>query len=210
MSDFTPDTAVVSVNADLVKAALPFAAKQDVRYYLNGVCIRPAKEGGALIIATDGHIMVCLRDPEGVADQAHIIPLQLGDARHLKRDHKLCLGADRRAWVHDDNLKPRWICPGLEIAGMFPDVFDLLAPVQQYAEGLVGTFNPALIDTIRKGARGKYSSVRFYHRKDSGANSAAVFTYGPHGFGILMPMRGDGDLGTALTTAIPVEFQKAA
>jgi hypothetical protein len=204
-----PESAIVSVDADLVRAALPFAGKNDVRYYLNGVCIRPADDGGALIIATNGTVMVCIRDEAGRADKPRIVPLQDRDARHMKRGHKLCMGEDQRAWVHDTGMRVQWICPDLEIDGKYPDAFGLLAPLDEYAEGLVGVYNPKLLDLIRKGARGRYGAVRFFHRRDAGSNSAALFSFGPTGFGILMPMRDEAGT-TDLAAAIPREFHKAA
>jgi hypothetical protein len=72
-------TEICRFNAHLYLAAKTFAAdNDDPRYYLNGVCIEPSPAGGCLLIATDGHRLVCLHDVAGtaVADFKHhiIIP----------------------------------------------------------------------------------------------------------------------------------------
>lgn len=60
-----------------------FAAKQDVRYYLNGFYIEPAcpSVGGCYLIATDGHTVVVIHDPKAEAAAAGIyqVPYRLLD-----------------------------------------------------------------------------------------------------------------------------------
>ncbi len=218
MSAFNLATARISVDAEVVKAALPFAASKDIRWYLNGIYIKPAKQGGALIIATDGHMLVCLRDESATADKPCILPLQHTDARQMKKGHRLAVGGANRPWVCTKEGVPTWISPTLETEGKYPDLSDLLGDPSVYREGLLGTFNPHLIERIRKAARGKYPMVRFYHRIDptpdgdtTAPNRAGMFTLGKHGFGLIMPMRADhDDPALELASVIPSEFAKAA
>lgn len=49
----------MNINAKALKAMLLFAAKKDIRFYLNGVLIR-----GEFMVATDGHRMAVYRLPE--------------------------------------------------------------------------------------------------------------------------------------------------
>lgn len=55
-------------------AASIFAAKTDVRYYLNGIYVEPVKGGGVNLVATDGHRMIIIHDKEGYASRGFIIP----------------------------------------------------------------------------------------------------------------------------------------
>lgn len=48
-----------TIPVDSIKALLLAAAKNDVRYYLNGVCI-DVRESDAVAVATDGHMLVAL------------------------------------------------------------------------------------------------------------------------------------------------------
>lgn len=71
-TEATPITAIFKM---VYLAALEvFMARNDVRYYLNGICIKPCSEGGALLTATDGHRLMMIRDPEGFASREFIIP----------------------------------------------------------------------------------------------------------------------------------------
>lgn len=58
-----------------------FAAKHDVRYYINGFYIEPAHPsvGGCYLIATDGHTVVVIHDPKAEAAAAGIfnVPYRL-------------------------------------------------------------------------------------------------------------------------------------
>lgn len=54
-----------TVNAKAFAAVSMFTAVSDVRPYLCGVFIKPHKDGGAEIVATDGHTLACAHDPNG-------------------------------------------------------------------------------------------------------------------------------------------------
>lgn len=53
------------VNPLYLAAVTCFAAKADVRYYLNGICITPHHERGVMIVATNGHLIGAIHDPYG-------------------------------------------------------------------------------------------------------------------------------------------------
>lgn len=48
-----------------------FAAKKDVRYYLNGICIQRNPAGGIVVVATDGHVFGAIDDPDGWIAEGH-------------------------------------------------------------------------------------------------------------------------------------------
>lgn len=48
-----------------------FAAKNDVRYYLNGICIQRNPAGGIVVVATDGHVFGAIDDPDGWIADGH-------------------------------------------------------------------------------------------------------------------------------------------
>lgn len=56
---------IARVNPLYLAAIACFAAKRDVRYYLNGICITPHHEKGAILVATNGHLVGAIHDPEG-------------------------------------------------------------------------------------------------------------------------------------------------
>ena len=76
-----------------------FAAKNDVRYYLNGICIQRNPAGGIVVVATDGHVFGAIDDPDGWIADGHN---ELIVARPTKRmvsaikgKHKILVPVDR-------------------------------------------------------------------------------------------------------------------
>ena len=53
---------IKNLDGEKLARATAFAAKGDVRYYLNGVYIEKREKGGVNIVATNGHIMCIYRD----------------------------------------------------------------------------------------------------------------------------------------------------
>lgn len=66
---------IARVNPKYFAAINLFAAENDVRYYLCGVYIEPHPEKGAVIVATNGHIIGIIHDPEGFCAK----PIIVGD-----------------------------------------------------------------------------------------------------------------------------------
>jgi DNA polymerase III beta subunit, central domain len=52
------------VSADLFRRAQLARSTEETRYYLNGVSVEPAPDGGAILVATDGRRLLALRDPD--------------------------------------------------------------------------------------------------------------------------------------------------
>src|SRR5256885_2092412 len=63
---------MIKVNARLFAAAWVCISTEESRYYLNGVRIEPLAEG-CVMVATDGHRLIAIRDPSGTCDKADIV-----------------------------------------------------------------------------------------------------------------------------------------
>ena len=76
------------VSADLFRRANLGRSIELYRYYLNGVFITPCSEGGALLVSTDGHILIVIRDPRAIVEGSGIVSLNADMIRLLtpKRD----------------------------------------------------------------------------------------------------------------------------
>jgi len=61
-ADFIPANRRISVCAKRFYAALQFISTEQTRYYLNGVFIEPHKDGGVMMVATNGHYLAAVRD----------------------------------------------------------------------------------------------------------------------------------------------------
>lgn len=57
-----------------VARLVPFMARNDIRYYLCGICIEKADQGGVYLIATDGHSMAVVYDATGTIEgEQHVV-----------------------------------------------------------------------------------------------------------------------------------------
>lgn len=208
----TPENTIARVESGAVRAALQFAGVDDVRYYINGVKIRPAKAGGALVIATAGHVLICVHDQCGACTREVIVPLSKREhSRLLTNRVELWVGEDGHARTVDATTKQvEWINPKGEIDGKFPDASSMVGDLATWKPGLVGTFNPLLLDKVKAASKGhRYPDIRFFHRNEDGTQ-AALFTMrmgGNNAFGLVMPMR---ETFRDLEAVIPVEFRSAA
>lgn len=63
----------ISVAASYVRLAATCMAERDIRYYLCGVLIEPRAEGGAYIVATNGHMLIAIIDKGGECSAPTII-----------------------------------------------------------------------------------------------------------------------------------------
>jgi hypothetical protein len=66
--DAAPERRSIAVVRPHVMEAMAMIMSTDVtRYYLNGILIEPHQDGGIVLVATDGHLLVMLRDAFGYA-----------------------------------------------------------------------------------------------------------------------------------------------
>lgn len=64
-----------------------FAAKQDVRSYLNGFHVKPHPEKGVILTATDGHCLVTIHDEDGYSDGDYIYPISKDLVKAANKKH---------------------------------------------------------------------------------------------------------------------------
>jgi hypothetical protein len=61
----TYDALRISFNPKHLRRLMPFKASNDIRYYLCGIHVSKAEQGGIYLVATDGHCMAVVYDKEG-------------------------------------------------------------------------------------------------------------------------------------------------
>jgi len=66
---------MIKFNAKYLKTLLSFVAKNDIRYYLAGIYVEPHPDGGAILVATDGHMMAVIRDADAVCTEPAVLKL---------------------------------------------------------------------------------------------------------------------------------------
>lgn len=57
---------------------VPFVPAHDIRYYLNGIYVEKAKQGGCYLVATDGHTMVIIHDAKATLAGAESLIFRVG------------------------------------------------------------------------------------------------------------------------------------
>lgn len=198
-----------------LKALIEMAAKQDVRYYLNGILI---ESDSRAMVATDGvALMATWSDPDKLDDQgADADGLAIGEHVMLPRDiavsavklagknpHMELTKRDGKYYLDNLQFTP--------IEGRYPDWRRIIPGSTIFdADHAPGQFNPDYLSTIKKAYRlmeGKgpktASDIAIFHNGPTDpAFVTSAGTSGSDAFCVLMPMR----LGDALKPFKPGAF----
>lgn len=74
---------MIRFNATYLKHLFPFKADvRDPRYYLNSIHIAPHEDGGAVLVACNGHTMMCIRDTTAVCTAPVTISVRAEAAKY--------------------------------------------------------------------------------------------------------------------------------
>lgn len=200
---------IARVNAMAVKIAAPFMAHDDIRYYLNGINIRPLEDGTTMIVATDGHRYIVIRDQHGYAEAEVIVSVKKDALKTCNAKSTFDVMSNGAAMVNDEVGQPQFIQPGKSlIEGNFPRI-ENVASARGYKEGISGAVNPAYLkDALVIGQY--FGSIRFFTRD---ADSPLMFVVGGLGdlevFGGIMKMRDSFEqLPAWFPNPVPYELTK--
>lgn len=180
---------IARVNAMTIKVAFPFMAQNDIRYYLNGINIRPLDDGTTMLVATDGHRYIVIRDQHGYAEKEIIVSIKKDALKSCNAKSTLDVMSNGSAMINDEMGQPQFIQPGNSLVeGNFPRIENVARAIG-YNEGISGAINPAyLSDALKIGQY--FGSIRFFTRD---ADSPLMFVVGGLGdlevFGGIMKMR---------------------
>lgn len=171
----------------LLEGALMFQAKNDVRYYLNGICFMP----DGRVASTDGHRAFIGGNHDNKLTENVII--KIGKSPTKRYEYAIIDTKSKIATYHDEDgeMVGAGICE--EIDGRFPDI-DRVTPKQTAPAEQIG-FNAKYLADVEKCAKlfnPRFESVRF---ELNGNTSAAVANIsaptGETAKVIVMPMRID-------------------
>lgn len=193
---------IVSVPMHDLRSVLPFKANEDIRYYLNGIAIEPVASGGALLIATNGHVMAILHSPTAAADKPRVLAIptklpELIDAVGGKRDSdELHVENEQSHLTLYDGDGDRLILAGPAfIDGRFPDWRMVCPKPDDLVEGLVNVIDAKYLAMVRRCyPSDNYNGLMFWHRKGDSSNSLATIVRGsarPELVILVMPLRRD-------------------
>jgi hypothetical protein len=165
-------------DARLFALARTFAAKQGVRYYLQGVHIRRAGNGlygGCVIEATNGHIAVVIHDPEGVSTEKGAIVSGVV-ANRLPKSGKVVIFEDGSLTAADlfSRNAPAVTYPSALLDADFPKVAKVFPDFTKLTAGIAGNgFNPEyLLKALKffKDLKPLWGDVIFYRPEDDAKN----------------------------------------
>lgn len=182
---------IARVNAVALKMIYPFIAQNDVRYYLTGINIRPLEDGSVMVVATNGHCYVVVRDPAGYAEKEIIVSLNKDAVKHLGGNkNTFDVMSNGMAIISGDVSQPLFIQPGNSlIEGNFPRI-ERIASTIGYKEGISGAVNPRYLHEALTIGKNFGDSIRFFTRD---FDSPLTFVLGGIGelecFGGIMKMR---------------------
>lgn len=184
----------------LLEGALMFQAKNDVRYYLNGICFMP----DGRVSATDGHRLFVGGNHDNAIEENIIVavtksPVKSYAVAYIDTDTRIVdylnMDYDNIDWNDSASLSTMRSVIGLcsVIDGRFPDV-DRVIPKQTAPAEQIG-FNAKYLADVEKCAKlfnPKFESVRF--ELNGNTNAAVANLSSPTGEKakiIVMPMRID-------------------
>jgi hypothetical protein len=211
-----------------VAMVAPFMAKGDTRHFLNGINVRPHPDGGAVITATNGHIMGAVHDRLAICE--HEVTLQLHSSivsacrAHQKDSRELVFLKGRLAVVKaTEELCIQPGDPVIEVAG-FPRYERIIPDASRLVPGLLGHFQAhymALLQQVTKVLktfRPGYCPIVFFHVEGDQQSIGIARTPMLDEFvAVLMPQREEspidsvpGWVGTAKRADVAAEPAKAA
>ena len=183
-----------SVTADTLKALTLIAAKDDRRYYLNGVCIDVAVTGAteAVAVATDGHMLIAVplqldADVTAAAGQ-YIIPRELIDGLKARKGAFATVKLDARSVTI--NVGGANITAPL-IDGQYPDWRRV---VPRTVTGLASQIDADYLHAMKKAHKllgGSYSPTIAHNGAETGDGGAARVLLAADAIGVIMPLRAD-------------------
>lgn len=194
---------IARISAVAVRLVFPFVAQQDIRFYLNGINIRPLADGSVMVVATDGHRYIVVRDPHGIAEKEIIVNISRDALKHAaSAKNSLDVMSNGAAMISGEVAQPLFIQPGNSlIEGAFPRI-ERVASTIGYKEGISGAVNPRYLADALAIGKSFGDSIRFFTRD---SDSPLTFVLGGLGdlecFGGIMKMRESFE---ALPTWFPV------
>ena len=181
------------LNLRYLKAAATMVAKDETRYYLNGVAVQGVMNKGVFMVATDGHRLIAFRQaaelPFDVDPFEIIIPASIIDAIKLHKtdDFGELTHVEGRKWSLSYIKSPTITFEAIH--GVFPDWRRV---VPKETNGEVTQYNPVLLASFSKAKKilGLKSPdmVAVVH---NGPGPALVTLGGESDnyFGVIMPFR---------------------
>lgn len=187
-----------NVNAALFARAVLAQSSEETRYWLNGVFIEPAPNGGALLVATNGHILLCLHDHDAIVTGSAIVNLPPALLKACKPTRQ---NAGPRLEVADGVASVAGLqCADVLIDGSYPNYRRVIPQDLDPSAGVFEQFDPVnVLAPLAKALspEGRVNALRIIgpkKRDPDGWNPCLVLGYDPAAFGVAMPVTAKGEI----------------
>jgi hypothetical protein len=184
---------LLKIDAEDLARVVPFASENDIRYYLNGVCIEP-HEDGAILIATNGHMLAAIQSPDSYVTETCILSL---NKRFTTEIRKAGLKRDSQSFVElkDAASYPEVVVLGGRlhrhvayvsphrpalVDGKFPEWRKIIPLDDDLVDGLAGSYNARYVQAaaeaagLANGPRSRYNGIRFQRSKKAGDSGPVI------------------------------------
>jgi DNA polymerase-3 subunit beta len=186
--------ALIHISRNKLKAAALFSAREDIRFYLNGVLIESTPLQ-TRIVATDGHALFCAKDDakgENVDSFVGIVPNDtVKQILAWKAPYKGAADLPVVITTAETEHRAEW-CGNTAVFKLIDAKFPEYAKVvPSIVSGEASYFNPELLMRCKKAAEvlGTSKLGMFAFKQNGDGSAIAVFS--SECFAVVMPMRGD-------------------
>jgi len=191
---------MIQFKASYLKQLKHFIGFGDIRYYLRGVHIEPYSEGGAILVATDGHCMMVVIDKDAIVTEPKTFYVNQDLFKHCSSDENKCLINEetQRLEIVGVAGNELFIQPGKcfveenekikfpDFRKVIPD-FELLKPI------MPSYVSANILDKLNKVnlmKRAKTFPIRFWSNEEIGTTIIIQFEFYPEILVAMMPCRG--------------------
>jgi hypothetical protein len=204
----------ITLKTSVLRAALLCAAKKDIRYYLQGICISFNHPEIAMVCGTNGHILFAGQCPIDVIEAPDAYGFEIivpGD---------VIKGLDKKADVVmletiDAMPKGHYVLGNTRfqaIDAKFPDISRVIPSRDAFAEQKASYFKPEYLCTANEALAMFYGDKKdkCYSLAQRGDASGVVHNGRNDALVVVMPMRNDADNYQGLNPDFMHVQQKAA
>jgi hypothetical protein len=204
----------ITLKTSVLRAALLCAAKKDIRYYLQGICISFNHPEIAMVCGTNGHILFAGQCPIDVieAPEAYgfeiIVPGDVIKGLDKKADVVMLETIDAMPNGHYVLGNTRFQA----IDAKFPDISRVIPSRDAFAEQKASYFKPEYLCTANEALAMFYGNKKdkCYSLAQRGDASGVVHNGRNDALVVVMPMRNDADNYQGLNPDFMQVQQKAA
>jgi hypothetical protein len=178
-------TITATITAELYARAITCASTDAPRPYIAGVRVEPHKDGGTILIATDGHCAVVIRDFKGFASEAFTLALPKSLLKECKPSR---LDKEPTIWIEDGAAKITGLMTRDWLVDMaFPD-WRRIVPQTTPDMGCMASFDNRVLSRLAGALTGdKVQTLVLKGTSDTDPH--IVFGTLSDAFGVAMPIR---------------------